>query len=304
MSAPAGLAVDTVNNEILVANISSITVYSLTASGNAAPLRTISGAATGLAQPIGLAVDTVNNEMLVANDKLHHGLQPDRGRQRRPAPNHQRAGDGIAEPRRPCGGHGERRDPGCQHRLRLGPESTAAPSRSTAGRRTAMRPPLRTISGAATGLAHPIGLAVDTVNNEILVCRTASSITVYSRTASGNVAAAACRPSAGELTELDHPLGLGIDAVNNEVLVANFDGSNTVTVYGETASGECGTAACHRRAGDRAERAGISGRRRHVSTRVRLRFQRRCVRALFPRPAAGRARSPPARISGARGTRP
>ena len=82
---PAGLAVDTVNNEILVANISSITVYSLTASGNVAPLRTISGVDTELAQPIGLAVDTVNNEVLVANDQLHHGLQPDRGRQRRPA---------------------------------------------------------------------------------------------------------------------------------------------------------------------------------------------------------------------------
>ncbi len=67
MEDPAGLAVDTVNNEILVANISSITVYSLTASGNDAPLRTISGADTGLAQPIGLAVDTVNNEILVAN---------------------------------------------------------------------------------------------------------------------------------------------------------------------------------------------------------------------------------------------
>src|SRR5678816_4622306 len=36
--APAGIAVDTVNNEILVANISSITVHSRTARGDAAPL--------------------------------------------------------------------------------------------------------------------------------------------------------------------------------------------------------------------------------------------------------------------------
>ena len=120
---PAGLAVDTVNNEILVANISSITVYSLTASGNAAPLRTISGATTELAQPIGLAVDTVNNEILVANVELHHGLQPDRGSlpgqqcERQAAPNHQRTEDEVAEPRRPCGGHGQQRDPGCEHQL-------------------------------------------------------------------------------------------------------------------------------------------------------------------------------------------
>src|SRR6185295_18658607 len=65
--APAGVVVDTVNNEILVANMSSITVYSLMATGDAAPLRTISGPATGLAEPIGLAVDTVHGEVLVSN---------------------------------------------------------------------------------------------------------------------------------------------------------------------------------------------------------------------------------------------
>src|SRR5678815_3298699 len=47
---------------------SSITVYGRTAGGNVAPLRTISGAATGLNFPFGLAVDTVNDELLVAND--------------------------------------------------------------------------------------------------------------------------------------------------------------------------------------------------------------------------------------------
>ena len=48
---PIGLAVDTVNNEILVANINSIRVYSRDADGNVAPLRTISGASTGLMNP-------------------------------------------------------------------------------------------------------------------------------------------------------------------------------------------------------------------------------------------------------------
>src|SRR6266496_2907899 len=45
----------------------SVTVYARTANGDVAPLRTISGAATGLNGPFGLAVDTVNNELAVAN---------------------------------------------------------------------------------------------------------------------------------------------------------------------------------------------------------------------------------------------
>ena len=64
-----GLAVDTVNNELAVANynVNSVTVFARTANGNIAPLRTIAGAATGLGLPRGLAVDTVNNELLLPN---------------------------------------------------------------------------------------------------------------------------------------------------------------------------------------------------------------------------------------------
>src|SRR5262245_43524308 len=45
----------------------SITVYSLPASGNVAPHRTIQGDATGLEFPRGIAVDAANSELLVAN---------------------------------------------------------------------------------------------------------------------------------------------------------------------------------------------------------------------------------------------
>ncbi|HMA29924.1 MAG TPA: hypothetical protein VKS23_08670, partial [Thermoanaerobaculia bacterium] len=48
--------------------------------------------------------------------------------------------------------------------------------------------PLRTIAGAATGLNAPDGLAVDTVNNELVVANQGNSVTVYARTANGNVA--------------------------------------------------------------------------------------------------------------------
>ena len=55
--------------ELFVANFSNnaITVYPRTASGATAPIRTLSGAATGLNGPDGLVVDTVNNELVVAN---------------------------------------------------------------------------------------------------------------------------------------------------------------------------------------------------------------------------------------------
>ena len=43
-------------NELYVSNGNSITVYSRTADGNIAPVRTITGAATNLNSPVGIAV--------------------------------------------------------------------------------------------------------------------------------------------------------------------------------------------------------------------------------------------------------
>jgi hypothetical protein len=52
--------VDTLNNEIVVANFFSdaITVYARTANGNVAPLRTIQGPATELSGSVDVAVST------------------------------------------------------------------------------------------------------------------------------------------------------------------------------------------------------------------------------------------------------
>ena len=233
LSAPAGVAVDTVNNEILVANISSIAAYSLAASGNDAPLRDpITGADTELAQPIGLAVDTVNKEIVVANSDSITVYSRTATGNVIPLRIIQGPATGLLNPA------GLAVDTINDEILVANIGSIAVDSSSiTVYSRTANgnEAPLRTISGAATGLAHPIGLAVDTVNNEILVTNS-SSITVYARTAIGNVAPLRVPPLSGGLTELDRPLGLGIDAVNNGVLVANFN-SNAVTVYDQTASG-------------------------------------------------------------------
>lgn len=58
LNGPFGLAVDTVHNELFVANFStpSVTVYSRTASGDTGPTRTLSGGNTGLSRPQFVAV--------------------------------------------------------------------------------------------------------------------------------------------------------------------------------------------------------------------------------------------------------
>jgi hypothetical protein len=72
LSFPCGLYVDTINQEIGVANDgnNSITIYDLTTSldGNISPVRTIQGHDTGLSVPCGLYVDTSHEEIGVVNN--------------------------------------------------------------------------------------------------------------------------------------------------------------------------------------------------------------------------------------------
>ena len=51
------MALDSTGN-LYVSNSDSITVYAPSAPGNAAPIRTISGAQTGLSNPLGVALDS------------------------------------------------------------------------------------------------------------------------------------------------------------------------------------------------------------------------------------------------------
>jgi len=68
--------------------------------------------------------------------------------------------------------------------------------------------PLRTLSGAATGLSSPRDLALDLTNNELFVGNLFDSVTVYSRTASGNTAP--LRTLSGGATGLSDPVGLAV----------------------------------------------------------------------------------------------
>jgi hypothetical protein len=62
----------------------------------------------------------------------------------------------------------------------------------------------------------------------------ANSITVYSRTANGDVAPTGTL--AGPATELNGPIGVVVDTVNNELVVTNLN-DRSVTVYGRAAPG-------------------------------------------------------------------
>jgi hypothetical protein len=96
--------------------------------------------------------------------------------------------------------------------------------------------PVRTLAGAATGLNNTQGLAVDRVNDELVVVNAGNnSITVYPRTADGNVAP--LRTLIGASTGLNFPFGMALDLQNNELVVANSSG-HTVTVYARSADGD------------------------------------------------------------------
>jgi hypothetical protein len=96
--------------------------------------------------------------------------------------------------------------------------------------------PIRVLTGGSTGLAGPVGIAVDTTHNELIVSNVGGSVTVYTRLALGD--AAPLRSISGAATGLATPGGLALDLTHNEIFVTNRGSSaNSVTVYSRTASG-------------------------------------------------------------------
>jgi hypothetical protein len=186
------LSLDATNNELVVADgVGAIFVYSRTASGAATPLRTIKGGSTGLGAPfgavIGVAVDAANNELVVTRGSA--------GNQNNAILVFNRTADGDVGP-------------------------------------------IRSITGLATGLLIPGAVAIDLASNELVVSDEGSvnfaAIRVYPRTASGDVAP--LRSITGAATGLSLPLGVALDTVNGEIQVVN-EGTHSLTVYPRTGTG-------------------------------------------------------------------
>jgi hypothetical protein len=94
-------------------------------------------------------------------------------------------------------------------------------------------PPIRTLGGAATGLFLPYGVFVDLVHDELVVTNV-NSISVFSRTASGNTAP--IRTISGSATGLNGSEGLAVDLVNDELFVSDYL-TNSVMVFSRTGNG-------------------------------------------------------------------
>ena len=237
LAGPSGILVDTVNEELVVANLAlpySVTVYPRTASGNVAPLRTITGAGTMLDGPRGVAVDVQNNELIVAN-RAGFSITV-----------YARTANGNAGPIRTIGGNqtglsnpwGVVLDP-------YNGEFVVANNGGsmTVYARTAFGnlPPLRITTGSETGFNNgPIGILFDIIYSELTVTTPfyggefRPAVLVFPRLTNGN--STPIRSIVGAGTGLSGPNGLAWDFFNDDLYVANSL-NNSVTVYAREANG-------------------------------------------------------------------
>jgi DNA-binding beta-propeller fold protein YncE len=180
-----------------------------------APLRSVRGPKTAMADPHGIYFDETHNEIVVAN---HGNFRPgelitsytayDARESRR-----ERTGNAVDE----------------AVRGRFVPSSITIYD----GDATGDVAPLRTLQGPTSQIDWPMGVAVDEANNEIIVANNGdNSILVFPRTADGDVQPK--RAIRGPLTGIKGPMGVAI--AKEEIWVANF-GDHTALVFPRLAGG-------------------------------------------------------------------
>ncbi len=228
----SSVAVDVARNELFVASrsLNTIYVFDLGANGPTAPLRTIGGAATTINVPWDLEVDWERDELYVLSKNNSEILV------------FSTIASGNAVPLRTISTsplwptttvdfdldlvHDEivvtDRTPGAAaiHFLPLLTSGTAAP--------------LRSISGAATGLTDPLAVAVDPVHDEIVVVNN-FSVRTFARTATGNVAP--LRFLSGALTGLSALRGVDVEPFSGEIAVLRTNPDEAMLFFSSTASG-------------------------------------------------------------------
>lgn len=186
---------------LTVESLDAVVFYRREADYLEAPLRSLIGPDTGLADPHGLYVDEANREIVVAN----HGNWGD-------------ADVSAGTYTDTVGG-------------RFLPPSINVYADSAGGNTK----PLRTVAGPSTGLNWPMGVALDPSRGQIVVANNGdNSILFFDRTATGDA-----RPSRvlrGGRTGILSPMGVAVDAKNRELWVANF-GDHTALVFDLSASG-------------------------------------------------------------------
>jgi len=180
-----------------------------------APIRSVRGPKTEMADPHGIYFDETHNEVFVAN---HGNFRPAElitsytaydARESR----QERTGNAFSE----------------TARGRFVPSSLTVYDGSAKGD----VPPLRAISGPLSQIDWPMGVAVDEANDEIFVANNGdNSVLVFNRTATGNVQPK--RVIRGAATGIKGPMGVAI--AKDEIWVANF-GAHSALVFPRLAAG-------------------------------------------------------------------
>jgi DNA-binding beta-propeller fold protein YncE len=228
---PSDLAVDPVNNEIIVANGTddSIIVYKRTADENAIPIRTITGNNTSLSWPRRIVVDPVRNEIYVANWGKKQSITV-----------YERTSQGNVKPLRTIAGENTGlKVPSIALNKNNG-ELTVANYYNNSivifkHGATGNAEPIRTIAGSRKGRNGIRGIAVDREQKEIYISnRSNNSISVYKMNARGNNPPV--RTITGPLTELSEPSSITLDVNNKELFVTNYK-NNSITVHRMRAEG-------------------------------------------------------------------
>jgi DNA-binding beta-propeller fold protein YncE len=192
---------------ISVQQLSMVAFYRREAQGLEAPLRVIEGPDTGLADPHGILWDVKHHELFVAN----HGNSS-------VIASYSAYDAGVSSHALSLGGHF------------LQPSLTVFDDSAQSNAK-----PVRTIQGKRTRLNWPMGIDVDTENEEIAVADNGdNSILIFPRSASGD--AEPVRVIRGNRTGIVSPMGVAIDVKNNEIWVANY-GDHTAVVFARTANG-------------------------------------------------------------------
>ena len=205
-----GMFLDHKNHKELfftIQHLNKISVYRPNAEGREEPHRYIQGPNTKLVDPHGIFVDTVNDEIVVSNHHSSHKIET-----------------GVVAAT-------------LNFRYLLQSSGRYELSSVTVYSRTAEgdAAPLRTIQGSKTGLNLPLGVAVDTERDVILVANDQThAVLAFARTAQGNVEP--LYTIEGPATGLKNPGGLHLDVENDEIWVTNW-GDHSVTIFPSDARG-------------------------------------------------------------------
>ncbi len=195
---------------------SDVNAFSLTASGNASPIATLSGAATGLNGIGALTFDPVGELWVAsANNDMLEQFAPGAAGNIAPSQVVSGPNTGIVTPSGLALGA-----TGRLYVTEAAANTVAIFPAGAAGN----TPPVATISGPDTGLSGPRGVVIS--GGRIWVANQGNdTITAYPLTAAGDAAPAVS--IGGAATQLSHPAGLGIGGTGS-LLVANFFGASVL----------------------------------------------------------------------------